>query len=275
MPGRGNAQPKLLRSRSTDAADLAAPGQGHRLDNQVLRPSRRLHTQAKTVQLRAQHQPVDARIGHGFEPYGLPDARGRCIKDALVFVRLFAARLPALSGIGDRHYQFLFALCPEGRRKIEAERVIPAAMFTQQLTVDPDLTGPVHRPQVNSHSAAGPGLRHTKGAPIPKPFIRPQTPAHAAEGRFNRERHQNPAIPPCGTLRAHDRSHGVVPQPVQIEPVGPDHLGARILGPYLVGTNRSCPTGQQRSRHDPPLLGHAREGCRPSPEPHQPTQASA
>src|SRR3954466_1951273 len=46
------------------------------------------------VEVRTKVQGSDVRFGLSFEPHGLPDARRRCVPDAVGLAALLAARLP-------------------------------------------------------------------------------------------------------------------------------------------------------------------------------------
>jgi len=112
---------------------------------------------------------VDVRLGHRFDPDGLPDTRDAGVTCPLRFIllALLSRGLNGRAGVVLGTDGDLVRSGFDGRRDIDAERRITAAMGPNRLTVDPHLRFVVDRTKVKFDPALGPRFRNVDLAAIP------------------------------------------------------------------------------------------------------------
>ncbi len=111
-----------------------------------------LQAEHTSIQVGGPPDACDIRLGHGFEPDGLPDAGGAVVPDApgTGLPKLLAARLCEVGRLvlraDDQHLLFLTG--SEGRRDVSGEWRVPALVPGDELPVEPDVCRVVYRAEV-------------------------------------------------------------------------------------------------------------------------------
>jgi hypothetical protein len=82
---------------------------------------------------------------------------------------------------------------------------------------------------------------------------------HAGQGGFDRERDEDLAVP-GGRLRVVLRDDGIVPEAIEIEPIGSGELGAGVFGMDAVGVDILGPAGEEWAGSGGPSGGGGEEG---------------
>ena len=163
---------------------------------------------------------------------------------------LFAARLPAcVGGIANGYNQFVGAWLQMGGY-IKPERQIAAVMAPDRLAVQPDLSLPVDRPEVEQDVPAQPFFWDLEDTPVPQAFFGQEGALDTREGRLDGIGHQDAALR-GGEGGFFQGGDGIVPPAIQVQPVRADQLGTRVAG-QGAGLLRG-PTGAQGFR-----LAHSR-----------------
>ena len=219
--------------------------------------------QTSCIHVRNQLQVLDGSGDHGFKPHRLPDARARRVGDAaglgdLVEI-LFAERLSRAGRVEHRHDQFIFRAGLQRIGNVERERIITSSVFTDGTTIDENLRLPIHRAKVQQQSFAVREFGRRERAAIPEALLIRQRLLHAGQRRLNRERHENFSRECFRPGRRH-RLNGVIPQPVQIDPIFPHHLRARIVGQRAARIHVRTPPRHDLAGHGLPCLSRQRGG---------------
>ena len=202
------------------------------------------HAETAGVEVGRDAQAGDVLLGDRLQPDRLPDARDGGVPDAAGVADLLAAGLEARVGaVPDLDGQGILAR-NEGVGDIEGEGRVAAGVAARFDVVDPDVGLPVDGAEVQEHAAAFPRLGDGEGAAVPQVFVGPDGAADPGETRFNAEGDEDAAVGLAeGTA---ERKHGIVPQTVEVHPVGALHQRARVFGQgvrgiYLVGPGRADP----------------------------------
>ena len=192
------------------------------------RHSFRLNADAARIQVGCGPQPRDVLLGYGFQPDRLPDARHGGVPDAAGLAHLLATGLEAgVGAVPDADGQGVLA----GLQRIgdvQAERGVTARVAAGQDAVDPDVGFPVHGAEVQQDALSAPSLRDGETAAIPEVVVLADRAAHAGQAGFDAERYENLSVRLL--ISCADRQYGIIPQAVEVHPLGPLHQRARIFG---------------------------------------------
>ena len=192
------------------------------------------HGHQTAIHIRCNLDGFDMGPGHDLEPHGLPDACHGRVHDAAWFEHLFAVGLIAhVRGVPHGQHEFIVTV-GHILGHVETEGIVAASVVAHLFAIDPQGTLPVHSTEVQEHAFACLPVRRVKGATIPEPLLRQDSLLHPAQGGLHGKRHQDLTVPVLRLVRVlgHNR---IVPQPIEIGPVGPDHLRTRILRPHMIG----------------------------------------
>ena len=131
----------------------------------------------------------DVRLGHGFEPDGLPNACDARVVDATGLVDLLATRLiTRIRGIPHAHNHLLGLSRIQDSCDVAREGVIAAAVCSNLDTIDPHAGIPVDRTEVQQCALIAPLCGHSELAPVPDSLV---LATDAGQLRLHRERHQD------------------------------------------------------------------------------------
>ena len=209
---------------------------------------------AAIVHVRNNVQILNGLPRNGFQPHGLPDARRGRVHDAAGMQRLLAARLPALvCRIEYAHNQFLRPGSAQIRRDVIVEGRIAPFMNADAFPVHENFRLVIHRAEIQQHLPAVPSGRHGEGAAIPQPLVMLH---HSRQRGFDRVRNQNRAGKRSADgNRLVCRAALILPDSVQIKPLGTRQLGTRVFRQGHGGIDLAGP-----ARHQGRFFG--RPGCR-------------
>lgn len=199
-------------------------------------------------------QPID-----GFHPHGLPDARHGGVVDPPGFEDLLAARLAALvGGVGHLDDDLLRSAAADQIGDVERKGVVAALVTARLPAVYPHHGRVIHRPEVEQDTPAVPCGGDIERSPVPEFLGGQERALHARQRRFDAERHQNLSVGDgrCGSL---GRGHGVIPQSVEVLPLGTHQLRARVFGQRTARIDLIRPAGFDLVTGGPPL-GRSRRG---------------
>ena len=233
--------------------DGLAPSDGHGHGRPFGIPrDRRLNHERPSVHVRGCLQIRDISFRHGLEPDRLPDT-GHCrIENAARPHDLLSPRDGAVLFVGrvvDAQNDLLLGSPLEGIGDVISERIVAAAVNAGLAVVDPDRALPVHGPEVKEDPPATPFLGNCDSPAIPEGFFRTDRLADPRERRLDGEGNEDlpvPGLRPAGVL-GHD---GIVPEPVEAEPLFAGHMRPRVFGKDQAGLDLGGPAG-----HDPALDG--------------------
>ncbi len=179
------------------------------------------------------------------EPYGLPDAAGWRVPDAVRLANLFAAGLGV--GIGwvpGGDDQFVLGGRVDRVGDIEAEGIIAAAVPAHFAAVDEHYCLVVHRAEMEQDSLALPLGGQFERAPIPDSLVLADRAHDAGQRGLDRERHQDAILE--GGPRSLFAGDCEVPEAVEVQPVLARHLRPRVFGEGILGRDFPGPARFQR-----------------------------
>ena len=198
-----------------------------------------------------------AEIGlrYGFQPHGLPDPRGGCVKDSAGLLNLLATSLKSrIAGIPNRYDQFVGLSRFQCRRNIERKGIEASLVRADFLAIHPDGGFPVDCAKVEQDVFIGPAGIYSsvfngdcERSSIPQFVVGAHEPHDTRQGRFHRKRDQDFARFPLGRQPGRFWLNGILPQSIQIQPVFADQLRPGIFGMNLFRRYIRRPLCHQRS----------------------------
>ena len=160
-------------------------------------------------------------------PDRLPDAAHGRVPDAVGMKDLLASGLlVVVRAVQHLQDEFLLPLLYI-RSNVETECRISALVGADIPAVQPEFSRIVHRTEVQQDPIL-PFLRKGERCRVPERIVPRHGPADAGQGRLHAERNQDPPVESL-RLRSLRGCDGIVPQSIQGQPVGTDHLRARIF----------------------------------------------
>ena len=203
-----------------------------------------LQDDAPAIEVRREGELRQIRLTHGFQPHRLPDARGAGIDAALALaVALFAGRLQGGTKLVNRvDHQFVVAVA-RGVGDFKDKGGVAAAMLAEELAIQPDAGGVIHRTEVQQEPLAAQCRRNLEMPPIPnmRQVVRRQ--AKARELALRAEGHNDSlrevtAGSPAALLALSLGINLELPLAIQIQPRLALEIRARMFGSGNVGVAR-------------------------------------
>ena len=191
-------------------------------------------------------QADDVRCGHGLQPDSLPDAgRGR-VKDAVRAKALLAENLrirPVDQQRVCRRDDKVIGAGRKGVGHIALKRRVTSAMGCNLFSIHPHGAVPIDGSKVQEQPLPPPRRGDIERAMIPEALPRGAGLADSGQGRFVSKGDQYlPSVSGGwrGIVRA---AESVIPEAIEVEPIGPRELRAGILGKGMLRRNLGCPDG--------------------------------
>mmetsp|Transcript_9725 Transcript_9725/g.27709 ORF Transcript_9725/g.27709 Transcript_9725/m.27709 type:complete len:614 (-) Transcript_9725:198-2039(-) len=216
--------------------------------SEYLLPHARHHRDRVRVDVGDHPDPLDiGLLGDALQPHGLPDPAVRGVPHPEgLHHPLAGERVPALlapgldpvvRGVVHPHHHLLLGRAGEVQepRDVELEGVVPPRVLAHGLAVDVHDGLPVHRPEVEDEPALGLAVVPRQGElpPVPQEVVLGDPALHAGEDALYGEGHEDVPVKLPGRLALLYPLHGVLPEPVQADPVllaAPHHRGPGVLG---------------------------------------------
>ena len=169
-------------------------------------------------------------LRHRLQPHRLPDAAHGGVPYRVRVERLLAHRLVALvGGVKHPHHQFLAPLGVQIRGDVKPESRVSPLVAPDVDVVHIHVGLPVHCAEVQHHVPSFPSGGDAELTVIPQLFFLCQRLLHPRQLRLDAEWHRNLPVP-AGGFRATLVFHGIVPLPVQAQPLAALHNGAGVFG---------------------------------------------
>ncbi len=195
------------------------------------------------IQIRDNGQLLHIVLRHRLQPHRLPDAALGGVPDAAGTEALLAVGVAGPGGgVGDGHRQGVLHL-RESVCDITGEGQIASLVAPCETAVDVDLTGLVHRPEMEQHPVLPEALRQGEGPAVPQPVLRHYFLHHAGQEALRGEGDDNLAVIGVRLLLL-PVPDGVLPAAVEVKIAVPAQLGTGILRQGTLPVQIFPPGGQ-------------------------------
>ena len=178
----------------------------------------------------------DVRLVDRLHPDRLPNAGNRRVPNPVRIVQLLADRLDAVvRRVPNFDDERLLAFGVERAGQVDREGAVAALVRADFDVVKEDVAAPIDRAEVQHDRLASPVFGDLERRLVPEIVVFANRSADAGKRRFRAERNKNLTV---GFFECFvDRKDRIVPQTVQVDPVGADHLRTRIFRKRLLGVD--------------------------------------